>query len=393
MVDPDLFARYQQALGTNADLTKRAVEELLSKLDDFKTLEQAEYLMANYPKLVRAYGKVAADVARQYYQESRDAHFADDDDATEYTAQAASPIQERWAAEDVQKAVQDGLGYLPKVAVRRVMQRADQTLAYNVRHDTARGRWAIVPHPGACGWCIMVASNGWAYSERSVNAQRHDGCKCSVAIDFDRDKPYLVGYNPKAMQDAYSKCYGAVKDDLQRRWHALPNERKAKYLKKGGRGFDGFRRDQIVAEMNKRDRGWLQTGRAPDVVYEKPRNALTRHERLTIDVLHENGFRVVVRLEDGKAPANIDLAIGTSDELWEMKNVGNGKHAVEDRMEDSYHKWTRLGLDATEARTVITSFDATRDEELIISDIRRRMYYAAEVLYVTRSGEVVRILR
>ena len=273
------------------------------------------------------------------------------------------------------------------------MQRADQTLAYNVRHDTARGRWAIVPHPGACGWCIMVASNGWAYSERSVNAQRHDGCKCSVAIDFDRDKPYLVGYNPKAMQDAYSKCYGAVKDDLQRRWHALPNERKAKYLKKGGRGFDGFRRDQIVAEMNKRDRGWLQTGRAPDVVYEKPRNALTRHERLTIDVLHENGFRVVVRLEDGKAPANIDLAIGTSDELWEMKNVGNGKHAVEDRMEDSYHKWTRLGLDATEARTVITSFDATRDEELIISDMRRRMYYAAEVLYVTRSGEVVRILR
>ena len=41
MVDPELFARYQQALGTNADLTKKAVEELLAKLDGLTPIEQA----------------------------------------------------------------------------------------------------------------------------------------------------------------------------------------------------------------------------------------------------------------------------------------------------------------------------------------------------------------
>lgn len=267
MVDPELFARYQQALGTNADLTKKAVEELLAKLDGITQLEQAEFLMANYPKIVRVYGKVAADVARQYYQESRDAHFEGDDDATEYTAQAAPPVQERWAAEDVRKAAQDGLCYLPKVAVRRVMQRADQTLAYNVRHDTARGRWAIVPHPGACGWCIMVASNGWAYSEQSVNAQRHDGCKCSVAIDFDRDKPELAGYDVDALRRQYALGVDEA-GDTRAQWDALSDAEKAKYQRKGRSAYDVFRTQQVAKAMDARSKR-VETYRGAEKALER----------------------------------------------------------------------------------------------------------------------------
>ena len=98
-------------------------------------------------------------------------------------------------------------------------------------------------------------------------------------------------------------------------------------------------------------------------------------------------------LEDGDADANIDLAIGSHSQLWEMKNVGNGKHAVEDRMRDSFHKWTRLRLDPSEARTVLTSFGATRDEKLIIEDIKRRMHYSKEVLLVMRDGTLRRFTR
>lgn len=251
MVDPELFERYQKALSTNADLAKKAVEELLTHLEDLTPLEQAEYLLANYPKLVRAYGKVAADVARQFYQEQRDQHFEGDDEASEYTAQTAAPIQESWAYEDVQKVASDGLGYLPKVAVRRVMQRADQTIAYNVGHDTARPRWAIVPHMGACGWCVMVASNGWAYSERSVNAQRHDGCKCSVAVDFDRDKPELVGYDVDALRRQYALGVEEAGDTMAQ-WNALTDDEKAKYRRKGRSAYDVFRTQQIAKAMSAR---------------------------------------------------------------------------------------------------------------------------------------------
>ena len=75
-------------------------------------------------------------------------------------------------------------------------------------------------------------------------------------------------------------------------------------------------------------------------------------------------------------------------QLWEMKNVGDGKHSVNDRMRDAYHKWTRLGLDAdSDTRIVITSYGATRDEDSLVEAIRNRMKdYATEVIYVLRDG-------
>lgn len=251
MVDPELFERYQRALGTNADLCKDAVEELLSKLEGLTPLEQAERLLANYTKLVQAYGKAAADVARQFYQEQRNQHFEGDGDASEYTAQTAAPIRESWAYEDVQKAASDGLWHLPKVAERRIMQRADQTIGYNVGRDPAHPRWAIVPHTGACGWCVMVASNGWAYSERSVNAQRHDGCKCSVAVDFDSDKPELAGYDVDALRRQYALGVDEAGDTMAQ-WSALSDEEKAKYQRKGRSAYDVFRTRQITQAMDAR---------------------------------------------------------------------------------------------------------------------------------------------
>lgn len=270
MVDPELFERYQKALGTNADLTKRAVEALISKLEGLAPLEQAEYLMANYPKLVKAYGRVAADVARQYYQEQRDRHFEGDDDASEYTAQPSAPIQESWAYEDVQKAASDGLGYLPKVAVRRAMQRADQTIAYNVGHDPARPRWAIVPHMGACGWCVMVASNGWAYSERSVNAQRHDGCKCSVAVDFDRDSPSLAGYDPDELRRQYARGIDDAggEEGIRAKWDALSSEEQAKYRRKGRSAYDVFKTQQVAKAMDARSKR-VETYRGAEKALER----------------------------------------------------------------------------------------------------------------------------
>ncbi len=387
MVDPELFARYQQALGTNADLAKRAVEELLAKLDGLTPPEQAEYLLANYPKLVKAYGKVAADVARQYYQESRDAHFAEDEETSEYVAQSAPPVQERWAAEDVRKAAEDGLGYLPKVAVRRVMQRADQTLAYNIRRDTARARWAIVPHPGACGWCVLVAGNGWAYSERSVNAQRHDGCKCSVAVDFDRDKPELAGYDPKAMQQAYADAYDTVRDDLQRQWDALPDEKKVKYLRKGGRGFDGFRRDQIVAEMNRRNREWLQDG-VPRYRTKEPGAKPLKKERNVGTMLLSHGFDVRFARE---TPPEKRFDAWLNGEAWEFKVPESyGPKTVKNQFKKALGKGAdKLLISATRNNVSI---------EVLVKDVRAlfdngEFEAIDEVMLMSADGSIVRMKR
>ena len=56
-------------------------------------------------------------------------------------------------------------------------------------------------------------------------------------------------------------------------------------------------------------------------------------------------------------------------------------------MRSAYHKWTRLGLNSSDTRIVITSYGATRDEDEIVDEVRRRMSrYAKAVIYITRDG-------
>ena len=125
------------------------------------------------------------------------------------------------------------------------------------------------------------------------------------------------------------------------------------------------------------------------VRYGKPKERLTGNEQTCVSHLESLGYQVEVLDEDLEKPANIDLRLGESGQLWEMKNVGDGRHSVEDNMRSAYHKWTRLGLDAdTDARIIVTSYGATRDESDVIKEIKRRMKkYAAEAIYIFR-GEL-----
>lgn len=97
---------------------------------------------------------------------------------------------------------------------------------------------------------------GWAYSERSVNAQRHDGCKCSIAIDFDHDKPELAGYDPSQLQRQYAQGIDDAggEEGIRARWDALSPEEKAGYKRKGRSAYDVFKTRQAVSAMDARMR-------------------------------------------------------------------------------------------------------------------------------------------
>ncbi len=131
------------------------------------------------------------------------------------------------------------------------------------------------------------------------------------------------------------------------------------------------------------------------VRYVKPRANLTANERMCVSHLESLGYRVKTINEDLDSPANIDLELGDDGQIWEMKNVGDGRHAVEGSMRNAYHKWVRLGLDAhNEARVVMTSYGGTRNESDIVDEIKRRMRkYAVNVIYIFRDGSSSLFLR
>lgn len=125
------------------------------------------------------------------------------------------------------------------------------------------------------------------------------------------------------------------------------------------------------------------------VTYVKDKDKLEPHEIRTVDDLVRLGYKVVVSKEDSSAASNIDLELGADKQKWEMKNVAGGKSSINKRMREAYHKWVKLGLKADdETRVVITSYGSEIDEETIIEEIASRMKdYAAEVIYIYRSGE------
>ncbi|MBQ9059060.1 MAG: hypothetical protein IJ125_07745 [Atopobiaceae bacterium] len=422
MIDAELFERYQKALGTNAELVKLEVVKLLESIEKLNPYEAAEFLSATYPKLLKAYGKTAADVARQFYQDTRDSYYEDEDDVSDYVARTAAAIPDRWAQEDIVKASSKGLDILPGRAVRHTMERADATIKTNIRRDPKKARWAVVPHPGACAWCILIAGNGWRYSYESVNAQRHDNCKCSVVADFDQDSPALEGYDPKAMQDAYAKCEETIHDSVDDLWNALSDEKRAKYLKQGGRGKDGFKRDLVLAEMNRRDREWLRTGKAPEIDYsEKSRAQFGVRAHNAKDYLRQNfivignewkdlfvhdslqaaGFSIIPHrtIQEGGI-TNRDISIGNS--IWEIKSPEAQPNSyskdelkfVQRRVQRARHQFRDEGI--SDVRIVFNNYYTGfygKDETRVYTRFRDEVAKQgiADALFITKKGIVMRV--
>ncbi|MBR3318758.1 MAG: hypothetical protein IKG21_13150 [Atopobiaceae bacterium] len=254
MADKELFDQYEHALRTIATLAHDKTSDLVSRIDyDVMTPEQcAAALLAEYPEIVRTYGIAAADIAREYYQQERELAMLEDEYGS-YDALPANPGAYEWAVEDVRKSAAAGVDMLPGEALRRIYQRADRTIAENARRDPAHPMWAIIPHPGACGWCLMVAANGWSYSsQRAANAQRHSNCRCSVAIDFNRDHPSLEGYDPDAYYDVYDQALQALggDDGIFAQWDALSPDEQAKYRRSGRGVYDVFKMKVVTAKMD-----------------------------------------------------------------------------------------------------------------------------------------------
>lgn len=274
MVDKELFQKYEVALLACTDLGRMQVEALVKSLDGLTPQQQAAKLMLEYPRLLQSYGQAAAQATVQWYQEARDAHFEDDEGAERYEAQAAAPIRDSWAYEDLQKAAKTGMAHLPGMAVNRIMQRADRTMAYNVARDPAHPCWAIVPNFGACGFCVMIGSNGFYMKRQPVKVQRHSHCRCTVVVDWDTDNPKLDGYNPDALYRAYQEAEESTRAYVDYRWSRMSDEEKEQYRRKGRSAKDVFKTKVISKEIKRRDPSWVQDGKPVRVDYsEKPRTA------------------------------------------------------------------------------------------------------------------------
>lgn len=253
MVDRGLYDAYRQALSNLSDATERRIAELMAQIESLES--DGDYVRATllYNKVVNDYGGVAADAAREFYQRQRDMSGLD----TEYTATQGTDIPTAFTTEDVAEARHGGMSpeqafeWLSTKGSRRVLDHADYVIGCNAKLDPAHPMWAIVPGPLACGFCLMVASNGWYMHSKPVDAKRHPHCKCTVVADFDTDEPSLEGYDPDALQKLYSDAASNVESDARAEWDRMRPEEKARYKRHGTVSEDRYVTTRVAAEIDR----------------------------------------------------------------------------------------------------------------------------------------------
>lgn len=248
MVDEELFNSYRTALGANADLAKMACEQLVAEYSGSLTKSE---LSEVYAALVRKLGQYSAQVALEFYEALREKAGVSE----EYAPKTFEPDNSGLLAWDVsnQTAAQ-----LPGTAAQRVMQYADETIYANGSADPAHPVYALVPHAGACGWCLMIGSQSWFTTRKdAAENTRHANCKCTVVADFDTRNPSLKGYDPVALQKTYAQARKAVEADARGQWAAMDAAERAVYMRSWHGGkiksgvYDAYLRNRITAEMTR----------------------------------------------------------------------------------------------------------------------------------------------
>lgn len=188
--------------GTLDGLEKLALQDFAAWWDATEGtpfLRRRELLEEPFTAIAQAYGEQAAHAAADYLflQRGLDETLAglaypDVAAPVEYQeAVAAYRAASRVSQADWRRFIADGatddvdvfhdktFQKLSGALNRVVLRPARQTVASNIADGM---KFARVPEPGACNWCLMLASRGAVYSKDSVGMTRatrfHDHCRC-----------------------------------------------------------------------------------------------------------------------------------------------------------------------------------------------------------------------
>lgn len=204
-------------------------------------MEQRRVLESPVMAIVEAYGAQAAEAAANYLfiERSLDEDFAD----LPYP-EVASPIDfdqaktsYRWATttesvhvDDAAKAL--ALRKLKGITNRLVGLPGHQTV-YRATYE-AKTNFARVPEPGACPFCLMLASRGAVYSAETVLTAHsigafHDNCRClGIEVRRKNDLPQ-INQDLEALWAANSNRITRSKAGSLTEWSRILSERKRQF--------------------------------------------------------------------------------------------------------------------------------------------------------------------
>jgi len=213
-----LLRQFEQANDGIAALVERDLMTFLASLDparpDAVKLDLFDYM----PTLIAQYGDIAATVAADWYDEMREAEgvsgrfrapLADlvPDEVVNgrlgFATRASGPL----FAGDFATLT----SFLAIIANEYALQPGRDTVMQAAHKENAA--YARIPEPGACKFCLMLASRGFVYSKSTAGDSKkfHGKCRCNAMPVWDETRARVeFGYDPDALYDQYRAAVDAA---------------------------------------------------------------------------------------------------------------------------------------------------------------------------------------
>ncbi|TCD53762.1 hypothetical protein EJ419_07290 [Alloscardovia theropitheci] len=205
--DLELLAKAQNH---NVEFARRDLDKLWKSLQGLEPDKQRNALLKLIPELVSKYGDVAGTAAAEWYEQAREADLGKSDFiATIGEGYPSEAVQDsiRWQAGVLWDDPQQMQRFLNNSIDRWVKYCGRATIMENVRHDSHKVKWALVPQGKTCAFCTMLASNGFHY-ERKYKAQaaQHANCDCWPCPSFKSRQAFIQGYDPDKLYNDYQEA-------------------------------------------------------------------------------------------------------------------------------------------------------------------------------------------
>jgi len=212
-----LLNQFEQANNGIADLVETDLTDFLGALN-FENPAAVQIALFEYvPALVSEYGDVAASVAADWYDELRASEgvpgsfraplassvpAAQVSDRLGFATRASGPL---WLGDSATVT-----NFLSMMTNEYVLQPGRDTVMQAAHKDKAA--YARIPEPGACKFCLMLASRGFVYSKSTAGQSKkfHGKCRCNAMPVWDETRARVeFGYDPDALYDLYAKARDA----------------------------------------------------------------------------------------------------------------------------------------------------------------------------------------
>lgn len=200
------------------DVVAAAVEselrQVMARIDFTDPLAARQALFTAVPPLIERWGDVAASAAAEWFEEFREsqgvsgsfrAQLADGVPADMVNARLGYATRE--TGHLFRGQIAELGNFLSLMTNEYAMKPGHDTVMHNAKRDKAA--FARVPEPGACKWCLMLASRGFAYSRKTVDQTKdgerfHGNCRCHAMPVYDETRARVeYGYDPERFYEEY----------------------------------------------------------------------------------------------------------------------------------------------------------------------------------------------